>query len=136
MGTTGACNANQNCPTTSFTAVVTGAPGPIVDVDVSLNAIAASTDQNILSLRSPQGTTVTLFNHHGNPFTDDFFGTMFDDEAAQSVASAPGPFHGCYRPDQALSAFKGQIADGVWTLQVQTCLFETSVSNWTLHLDF
>jgi subtilisin-like proprotein convertase family protein len=135
-GTTGACSANQNCPVTTFTAVVAGAPGPIVDVDVSIDAIAASTDQNILRLQSPQGTIVTLFNHHGTFLTDDFVGTMFDDEAAQSVATAPGPFHGCYKPTQPLTAFQGQSANGTWTLLVETCLYETSVSAWTLHLDY
>jgi hypothetical protein len=136
MGTTGPCNANQNCPTTAFTAAVAGAPGPVVDVDLSLEAVAASTDQNILWLQSPQGTLVMLFNHHGTFLTDDFVGTIFDDEALQSVAMAPGPFHGCFKPDEPLAAFKGQDANGTWTLLVETCLYQTSVTSWTLHLDF
>jgi len=136
MGGVGPCAANQNCPITIFTAVVANAPGPIVDVDVSLEAIAASTDQNVLKLRSPQGTLVTLFNHRGNFLTDDFFGTMFDDEAAQAVAMAPGPFNGCFKPEQPLSTFKGESAIGTWKLEVQTCLYQTTVNSWTLHLDF
>jgi hypothetical protein len=31
-------SGGQNCPTTSFTAVVSGAPGPVGDVDVSITA--------------------------------------------------------------------------------------------------
>src|SRR4029079_10448090 len=99
MGSAGPCTAHQNCPTTVFTAVVAGAPGPLVDVDVSIEAIAASPDQNVLRLPSPQGTLVTLFNHRGTFLTDDFVGTMFDDEATLAVATAPGPFHGCFKPE-------------------------------------
>jgi subtilisin-like proprotein convertase family protein len=135
-GTSGPCTANQNCPTTSFTTVVAGAPGPVAGVRLSLEAVAASTDQNTLTLKSPAGTSVLLFNQRGTFLTDDFVGTLFDDDATAPVATAPGPFHGCFRPEQPLSAFDGQSADGTWTLEVKTCLYETSVTSWTLHLDF
>lgn len=135
-GSTGPCTANQNCPQTDFVVQVMGAPGPVVDVDVSLDGVAASTDQNRIWLIGPDATQVLLFDQRGTSLTDDFVGTSFDDHAPATVASAPGPFHGCYRPEQPLAAFDGKTADGTWTLRVETCLFETSITQWQLHLDF
>jgi subtilisin-like proprotein convertase family protein len=135
-GNAGAATSNQNCPTTQFSAQVQGAPGPIVDVDLALEAVAANTSEVRLWLRSPSSTEVLLFDRRGNSFTDDFFGTSFDDESASPIAGAAGPFHACYRPEQSLTAFDGQDANGTWVLSVQTCLFEASVSSWTVHLDF
>ena len=127
--------ANQYCPQTDFPLVVAGAAGPVADVDVELDVVAANTSENRLWLVSPIGTQVLLFDRHGTFLTDDFFGTMFDDDAALSIAAAAGPFHGCYRPEQSLSALEGQTADGTWILRVETCLYETTVQSWTLHLD-
>jgi subtilisin-like proprotein convertase family protein len=135
-GAGGGANANQNCPSTLFSVLVQNAPGPVADVDVELQAVAANTSENRLWLKSPLGTEVLLFDRRGNFLTDDFFGTIFDDQSATPVAAAPGPFHGCYSPEQALSAFDGQAADGTWTLRVETCLYETTVQSWTLNLDF
>jgi hypothetical protein len=135
-GASGAAMANQNCPQTDYPVQVAGAPGPITDVDVSLEAIAASTDQNRIWLVSPSNVQVLLFDHGGTFLTDDFVGTIFDDQAATPVATAPGPFHGCFRPEQGLAAFNNASADGQWILRVETCLYETSVTSWELHLDF
>jgi hypothetical protein len=132
----GAVPASQNCPQADFTVIVADAPGPIVDVDVSLDAIAANTSQNRVWLLAPDGTQVLLFDHRGTFLTDDFVGTEFDDESGMSVAAAPGPFHGCFQPEQALATLVGKSADGQWTLRVETCLYETSVTAWQLHLDF
>jgi subtilisin-like proprotein convertase family protein len=76
-----------------------------------------------LSLTSPSGTTVLLNSY--DPFTGYFEGqhyqqTIFDDEAAVSIADAVPPFEGRYRPlaDDGLSAFDGQDACGAWRLRI------------------
>jgi hypothetical protein len=135
-GAGGPAMANQYCPQTDYPVQVAGAPGPIADVDVSLEAIAASTDQNRIWLVSPSNVQVLLFDHGGTFLTDDFVGTIFDDQSATLVATAPGPFHGCFRPEQSLATSNGTSADGQWILRVETCLYETSVTSWALHLDF
>jgi proprotein convertase P-domain-containing protein len=135
-GAVGPAAANQYCPQTDFVVQIDGAPGPIADVDVSIDGVLANTSQNRLWLISPAGTQVLLFDRRGSFLTDDFVGTLFDDDAPTAVASAPGPFHGCFAPEQSLAAFTGQDADGPWILRVETCLYETSIGDWQLHLDF
>jgi hypothetical protein len=135
-GGIGPAAANQYCPQTDFVVDIDGAPGPIADVDVSIDGVLANTSQNRLWLVGPSGTQVLLFDRRGTFLTDDFVGTLFDDDAPTAVASAPGPFHGCFAPEQSLAAFTGQAADGTWILRVETCLYETSIGDWQLHLDF
>jgi subtilisin-like proprotein convertase family protein len=133
-GSGGPTTANQNCPTTDFYINVANSPGPIADVEVSVDGIAANTSQNRLWLIGPSNTQVLLFDRRGTAFTDDWVGTYFDDESPTPIAAAQGPFHGCYRPETGLSAFAGQQADGPWTLRVETCLYETSITSWSIHL--
>ncbi len=135
-GPGGAVPASQNCPQTDFAVMVAGSPGPIADVDVSIDAIAANTSQNRVWLVAPDQTTVLLFDHRGTFLTDDFVGTRFDDQSAMPVSTAPGPFHGCFAPEQSLAVLNGKDADGQWTLRVETCLYETSITGWQLDLDF
>lgn len=135
QGAGGAAAANQNCPHTDFVIQIVGADAPVADVAVSIDAIAANTSQNRIWLVSPAQTEVLLFDHRGSFLTDDFVGTIFDDQAPMSVVGAAGPFHGCFAPEQGLAAFVGEAADGPWTLRVETCLYETSVTAWQLHLE-
>ena len=135
-GAVGAAAANQYCPQTDFVVQIDGAPEAIADVDVSIDGVLANTSQNRLWLIGPSGTQVLLFDHRGTFLTDDFVGTLFDSDAPTLVASAPGPFHGCFAPEQSLASFVGQQADGTWILRVETCLYETSIGAWQLHLDF
>lgn len=135
-GIGGAVPGDQNCPHTDFLVQVVGSPSAIADVDVSIEAIAANTSQNRVWVVAPDGTQVLLFDHRGTFLTDDFVGTEFDDQAPTPIASAPGPFHGCFQPEQGLAALNGKAADGAWILRVETCLYETSVTGWQLHLDF
>jgi hypothetical protein len=135
-GQSGPADANQNCPTTEFTAQVANAPGPIADVDIVINGASPHTGETTLWLRSPGGIEIKLFDKRGNSLTDDWVNTMFDDQSNMPVVNAPGPFHGCYQPEQALANFNGQNADGTWVLKVQNCLFQNNISSWTLHIDF
>jgi subtilisin-like proprotein convertase family protein len=135
QGQGGAVAASQNCPHTDFVIQVVGADVAVADVAVSIDAIAANTSQNRIWLVSPAQTQVLLFDHRGSFLTDDFVGTIFDDQAAMSVVGAAGPFHGCFAPEQSLATFVGEAANGPWTLRVETCLYETSVTAWGLHLE-
>ena len=58
LGATGPANANQNCPTTTYAAVVAAGAEPIADVEVLFSASVATTSELTLSLQSPAGTTV------------------------------------------------------------------------------
>jgi subtilisin-like proprotein convertase family protein len=74
----------------------------------------------IATLRSPGGTTVSLLEFVGGS-GDNFCNTVLDDQATnliQNVTSANAPFTGSFKPKQALTSFRGENANGVWTLNV------------------
>ena len=122
--------AGVNVPIT-----VSGATGTIDDLNFRIDgtscttAIGATTvgidhtwvSDLVIKLRSPAGTEVNLINAvdgDGNNFCN----TLLDDQSAgnsiQLVTSANAPFTGSFKPNQFLSAFRGESANGVWTLNV------------------
>ena len=78
----------------------------------------------VVTLKSPQGTTVTLINQAGgvNNNGQNFCNTTLDDESTggliQNVTPAQAPYTGSFKPATPLSAFDGQNANGTWTLNV------------------
>jgi len=101
--------------------------GQIADVDVSV-IVDEPPDGNLADLDlllSHSGKTVELSTDNGSVGTDYGSGTCdtgtfatFDDEATASIASAPAPFEGSFKPEQPLAAFDGAPTDGTWTLQI------------------
>ena len=74
-----------------------------------------------IGLQAPDGTTVMLADNAGGSGRD-FTGTILDDEASVSIASATAanaPFTGRWRPAQPLSAFDGKPIAGTWHLRVR-----------------
>ncbi len=84
----------------------------------------------VMTLTSPQGTTVTLMNRPGlsTPSSgNNFCSTLLDDEVAGPTIQTitpdqapypPTPTRPAFRPAQALSAFRGQNANGTWILNI------------------
>jgi subtilisin-like proprotein convertase family protein len=89
----------------------------IVDVNVRLNLSHTSVGQLVVNLKHPDGSTVFLSNHRGG-IGDNFTNTVFDDEAAATIASGIAPFTGSYRPDSVLSILDGKPVQGVWSLEI------------------
>ena len=96
---------------------------PVEGVITDLNVIGLDISHTYISdltiqLTSPFGTTITL----AGPLCDDEDNLLlsFDDEAALGYGDIPCPptGGGTYQPLEALSAFLGQPASGVWTLTV------------------
>ncbi len=104
---------------TGVTSVFTsGTNANLHDVNVTIGSITHTWVSDLtIDLTSPAGTTVRLFNEHGGS-GDNFTDTVFDDEAATSIAAASAPFTGSFRPFQPLSAFDGQNVQGTWTLKI------------------
>jgi subtilisin-like proprotein convertase family protein len=79
-----------------------------------------------VTLTSPSGTVVTLTTDNGGGNDDVFYATWWDDHSGPW--NPPGPvtdtvfedqvFEGWLVPEEALGAFQGEIANGVWTLEV------------------
>ena len=110
---------------TNSTVNVFGITAPIAKVTVSLNINHGSDADLDLYLQAPDGTIVELStdngaggNNYGNSCLQR---TTFDDSAATAIISGVAPFFGTYRPEGALSDFRGKSGtnvNGTWTLLV------------------
>jgi subtilisin-like proprotein convertase family protein len=118
----------------SFTSevVVTGYAS-ITDLNVTLDITHTWASDLIVTLISPSQTRVELFNKVGGG-NDHFRGTTLDDEAATPIGSGGAPFSGVFRPSELLSAFDGEDANGVWTLEVIDSRFDDTgvLNSWSL----
>lgn len=92
--------------------------GSIVDVDVMLDITHTYNGDLNVFLISPSGTRVELFSDVGS-FTDNFHGTILDDDAPISITAGTAPYTGSFRPEQPLSTFNGENPNGVWTLEIK-----------------
>ncbi|MHC4359586.1 MAG: proprotein convertase P-domain-containing protein [Planctomycetota bacterium] len=95
----------------------------ILDIDIGITLTHTKAFDLQLFLQNPAGKRV-LLNYY-NPYFEyfdgeDYFNTVFDDEAPLSIQDAAPPFTGRFRPRQArtLSKFYGTDAYGTWQFQV------------------
>ena len=105
----------------------------IVDLDVELNATYPAMDEVTITLTSPLGTTVTLWDGVGVSGAD-LTNTVLDDEASGALSSGTAPWTGSFLPVDALSAFDGEDAMGTWSLSATTTNFlgVGTVDAWNL----
>jgi subtilisin-like proprotein convertase family protein len=111
----------------------------ITDVNVKLD-IEHTYDADLnVYLISPAGTRVKLFGDIGGP-GDNFHNTTLDDQALHEIGSSftSAPFTGSFRPQEALSAFNGEISAGKWTLEINDdATGDTGVlKSWSIELGF
>jgi subtilisin-like proprotein convertase family protein len=114
--------------------------GTIADVDFSFDGTSCSTVENwplvgvthsyvgdlIVTLTSPEGTTITLMNRipngAGGNGGNNLCSMRFNDDGSfsniQTAASGSAPFSKTWLPNEALSAFDGEEQAGTWTLNV------------------
>jgi subtilisin-like proprotein convertase family protein/subtilisin family serine protease len=96
---------------------VSGAIGSIIDLDVSINMTHTWIGDMVITLTSPTGTKITLFNQRGGS-GDNLTNTVFDDQATTAISTGTAPFNGRFRPENPLSNFTGQQPNGTWTLNL------------------
>jgi subtilisin-like proprotein convertase family protein len=136
-------NTDTDGPPVNIPITVSGVTSTIADINFRIDgnlctAAAGATTVGIehsyvadlvVKLTSPQGTTVTLIDGAGGGLNDgnNFCQTVFDDEGGLSlidlilpVGPPPlgPPYSGTFIPEFPLAAFKGQNANGVWTITV------------------
>ena len=88
----------------------------INDLNVSMNIQHPFSYDLVITLTSPSGTEVTLFevtNFAG--IGSDLFAT-FDDESPIPIENGVAPYAGVFRPVEPLAAFDGESTEGEWTL--------------------
>jgi len=89
----------------------------ISDLNVVFSAEHTWVSDLSVSLKSPEGTQLSLFSGVGYS-GDNFQDTLLDDEATTSINQGTAPFQGSFRPDGSLAIFDGQKPNGQWTLTV------------------
>ena len=128
--------SSSGTPTITSTLNI-NASGSIQDVNV-LNLDISHTWINdlIITLTSPQGTSVTLISRICNSQNNIL--TNLDDEAGNSYASMPCPptNNDTYQPFEALSAFDGEDLNGTWTLTIEDVFNQDggSLNAWSLEI--
>jgi len=96
---------------------VAGFAGALTDLDVSIDLPHAAVGDLVLVLVAPDGRRVELAAGVGGE-TNNFTGTIFDDEAAGAVTGGSAPYAGRFRPTGRLVDFDGLDPNGTWTLEV------------------
>ncbi len=126
------------------------AAGTLTDVNVSLLDISHAWVGDVrVTLTSPTGTVVELFNGPGIPAStygcggDDIYAT-FDDAAALTATdlenmcnATPPAISGDFQSTDLLSAFNGESMTGTWTLTVYdsyTASDNGTLNAWSLQL--
>lgn len=102
---------------------VSNLDGSINDLDVALRIAHTQIGEVAGTLISPEGTQVRLFFQNGAD-GDHLQGTVFDDEAGQSINDGEPPFTGAFRPRESLEAFDGESPNGTWTLLLEDSFAE------------
>ena len=123
---------------TPFTAQVSGVSGYLWDVDLTTFFVHGACADLDITLTSPSGRTIVISTDNG--FTGGVFnGTLWDDNAndpatdrfyTTNVVATP------LSPEGRLSAFRGDVANGMWTLTVadDSPAVAGSLAGWSLTL--
>jgi subtilisin family serine protease/subtilisin-like proprotein convertase family protein len=92
--------------------------GFINDLDITLTISHTYLSDLRIELVDPAGQRIRLINQSGEGNID-YAGVILDDEASQPISAIVGsPATGTYRPEQPLSTFDTQSANGTWSLVV------------------
>lgn len=102
---------------TTTSTVTIGSSATIGRISVKVNITHPNVGDLRITLKSPTGATVQLFNRRGG--SGDNVNAVFDDRSSTPVAQAAAPFLGWNKPEQALAALNGKNAQGTWTLIVE-----------------
>jgi subtilisin family serine protease/subtilisin-like proprotein convertase family protein len=105
-------------------------PMTIRGVSVQLNLNHTSVGDLRITLVAPDGTSVLLSNRRGGG-GDNYTDTVFHDAAQLTIAQGSAPFTGFYKPETALSALNGKLANGRWELRIDDqARTQTGWLNW------
>lgn len=138
----------QGAPTINSTVTIS-APGSVASVKITGLDIRHSWVGDLrVSLISPSGTAVVLFDQMGIPASNfgcdsDNLLLSFNDFAPNTAAqleatcnTSPPAASGTYQPVNPLSTFSGEPASGVWTLRVQDLVNSDggSLAAWNIEI--
>ncbi|OYP30350.1 autotransporter domain-containing protein [Rhodopirellula sp. MGV] len=103
---------------TTISSITVGSGLSISDLDVNVDYNHSFNGDLVATVTSPNGTTAKLFDGVGGGANAANGGYRFDDESGNTFGSGNPIPPGTYRPNQLLSAFDGENAQGTWTLTI------------------
>jgi subtilisin-like proprotein convertase family protein len=106
-----------NSGTVTETIIVVTDDFILTDVNVTVDITHTWDSDLTIELVAPDGTVVELANAVGGS-GDNFTNTVFDGDAATSIADGDAPFTGVFAPSGDLSTLNGLTSSGDWTLRV------------------
>lgn len=114
---------------------VSGLSASVRDIDLNIDLVHTYTGDLAITLVSPNGRRVQVFNRHGG--SGDNIITNLNDEAGTSVTTGTPPYTGSFRPFQALSLLDGGSANGTWRLEIADLAGGDvgTLRGWSLRID-
>jgi subtilisin-like proprotein convertase family protein len=103
--------------TTTSDLFVSGQPGMVNDVKVTLQLRHTFDGDLVVTLINPYGMRVPLFSRIGGD-GDNFTSTVLSATAGTPIASGSAPYTGTFRPLGDLTQMNGLSPNGIWTLEV------------------
>ncbi|MDA8595799.1 M12 family metallo-peptidase [Flavobacteriaceae bacterium] len=90
----------------------------VIDVNVGLTVSHTYIGDLQVSLIAPSGKEVILKYIDSGNGSNDFEGTVFDDDAEMSIIMGSAPYVGAFKPQEPLLLMNGEFADGIWVLKI------------------
>ena len=121
-------NSGTSCATQLTRTFVVPETYTIADINVGVLLLHPNRNHLVITLRSPAGTTISLFRNTGG--SRDHLNVLLDSALATSVSThgtlndtatastIVPPYQRNFAPFQSLDAFNGQNANGTWTLSI------------------
>ena len=111
--------------------------GTINSLQFSLDTIYGTNAQQLVIFIEHNGVRDTLLNQPPNSGTA-FVGTVFRDDAANSINTGSGTYTGTFKPYKPLSAFNGQSINGKWTLYIYSLVSGRSgvIKSWSVTINY
>lgn len=89
----------------------------VLDVNLRIDTLLHTWVSDLKIELRKNNSNVRVFNNTGGS-GDNFIGTTLDDSALILIDSAAAPFTGSYGPNQMLTAFNNNSANGYWVLSI------------------
>jgi serine protease len=105
----------------------------IGQIAVTINMVNSIDGKIVLTLQSPDGTSIPLTNLAGGNGSG-FTGTVFNDQATTSINAGKAPFTGSYQPETPLASLVGENAQGTWKLNIvdHGTNYHVTLTSWSL----
>jgi len=123
--------------TVSYDTIHISQTGIVYDYNLNVTLYHSNDSDLYIWLMRPGTTLIQLSMGNGGD-GDNYFNTIFDDEAAIPITQGVPPFIGSYRPESPLSSFDNKELQGDWILRIynHSQSITGNLSNWCLSFDY